>query len=97
MKFVKEEVYPSAKLPGWKGYLVKGRYGDRVGQYLWIWEIESLEALTRYVSAQEAYSEEMIQWYEDHPEYKKIDEKWATFSPTIVGFNTIYTDYVVVE
>jgi hypothetical protein len=95
-KFVKEEIYPYA-LPGWKGYLLKGHYGDRAGQYLWVWEIESLEALTRYYPAQDTPSEELNQYFEAHPEIQGIVEKWYTFSPTLFGTNTMYTDYVVIE
>ena len=98
-KFVAEEMYPlygSIGPSGWEFYLLKGDTGDREGKYLWLWEIESLEALRRIYPSPNELSEEGQQWFESHPELAEILEKWSTFSPSVPGENTIYTDYVVV-
>jgi hypothetical protein len=96
-RFMRDEVYPAPQLPGWNGYLAKGYYGDRADQYIWIWEIESVDCLKRFFPAEDQPSEEFKVWIATHPEVNDVMKKWATYSPTLPTANTVYTDYVVIE
>jgi len=96
-KFVTEEMYPLPTFEGVKNYLLKGDRGDREGKYLVMSEFESVEARDRMVPSPDQPSEEAQKFQEAHAaEFEKVLEKWATFSASIFGENTIYTDYVVV-
>ncbi len=89
-KFVTEEIYPLPETEGWKGYLLKGDRGDREGRYLWMWEVESIEARDRGSPTPGEMSEESQQLLASHA---AVLEKLSTFA---TDFAAIYTDYVVV-
>jgi hypothetical protein len=89
-KFVIEEVYPVSELEGVEFYLLKGDRGDREGKYLWVMEIESVEARDRLFPSPGESSGEVRQFFES---YAAVLEKWETLATPI---DVIYTDYVVV-
>ena len=89
-KFVKEEVYPTLELEGVESYLLKGDRGDREGKYLWVMEVESVEARDRLFPSPGESSEEVRQFFES---YAAVSDKWGTFATPV---DVIYTDYVVV-
>jgi hypothetical protein len=89
-RFVTEEVYPAPEPEGVKSYLLKGDRGDREGKYLWVMEIESVEARDRLFPSPGESSEEARQLFES---YAAVLEKWETFATPM---DVIYTDYVVV-
>jgi len=100
-KFMTEVVPKMAPWEGWKYYLLKGDRGDREGKYLWMVEISGVEARDRFmpshnVSSEEARQREESLSEEEKKRQKEMFEKYATFTPSIVGDNTIYTDYVVI-
>jgi hypothetical protein len=83
-------VYPLPNPEGWKSYLLKGDRGDREGKYLWVIEVESVEARDRFFPAPGEISKEAQQFFEAQA---AVFEKWTTFATDL---DTIYTDYVVV-
>jgi hypothetical protein len=88
--FVLEEVYPVLNLEVWNYYLLKGDRGDREGKYLWMIEVESVEARDRFFPSPGEMSKEVQQFIEAQA---AVFEKWATFATPI---DVISTDYVVV-
>ena len=89
-KYVMEEVYPVPTPEGSKYYLLKGDRGDREGKYLWMMELESVEARDRLFPSPGEMSKEAQQFFEAQA---VVAEKWATFATPM---DVIYTDYVVV-
>jgi hypothetical protein len=81
--------------PGWHIRLLKGDRGVREGKYLVLFEIENAEARDRFAPAPDQSNEETDQFLEKHKEtLEPIFQKWATFSPTDLGSNLNYTDYL---
>jgi hypothetical protein len=96
--FFLNEVTKAAFYPGWKVRLLKGDRGARKGKYLMLVDIESLEARERFSPTPNEASEEANQFDQEHKdELEPVFQKWATFSPTQIGQNSIYTDYLVLE
>lgn len=96
--FFLNEVTKAAFYPGWSARLLKGDRGARKGKYLMLVDIESVEARDRFSPAPNEGSEEANQFDQEHKEeLEPVFQKWATFSPTQVGQNSIYTDYLVLE
>jgi hypothetical protein len=96
-RFMAEALPKLQNLEGWKPVLLKGDRGDRAGKYLWMWELESLEALYRFCPTPDEPSAELEQYMEAHSEeVEEFMAKYATFTPCIPGENTVYTDYVVI-
>lgn len=94
-RFVKEEVSAVEAMPGWKGYLLKGDRGERAGKYLWVYEIESVEVRDRAAPSETEFSAEAMQYFESHPEFGRVMEKFAKLTN---GLPSLFsTDYVVVE
>ncbi len=96
-RFVLEEVLPLPLYPGWKARLLKGDRGERVGKYVLLIEIDSVEARDRYFPAPHQPSEEAQAFDQAQPSAAgAIWDKWSMYSPTIPGVNIIHTDYVEV-
>jgi hypothetical protein len=100
-KYMAEIVPKIPQYEGWKSYLLKGDRGDREGKYLWLIEIPSVESRDRFSPSHNVASEEAQRLSESLSEEAKkwqqqTLEKYATFTPSIVGENTVYTDYVVI-
>jgi hypothetical protein len=94
-RFFAEEIAPSPMVPGWKVHLLRGERGARVGKFLVLLEIESVEARDRYFPNPGEESEEVTRFFEQHPEAAAALEKWNKMGP--FGSRTdISTDYVAV-
>ena len=81
---------------GWQIHLLKGLRGDRAGRYLLMYEIESVEALNRYVPTllPEGRTEEAKRCLEAFAaEWGETLEKWDSF---VTPEGIIFTDYVVI-
>ena len=78
--------------PGWKTYLLKGDRGDRAGQYLLLFEIESVEARAQIFPRPDEVSEEYGRFREQHPESTAVWDKYAGGLADPHGT----TDYVVI-
>ena len=90
-RFVVEEYFsPEIELPGWHGMLVKGERGANVGQYIIVYEINSVFTRNYFVPEPSIQSEEA----------KAIIEKWggswAQLQKRVSEMAEIseYTDYV---
>ena len=95
--FVKGELSHISWFEGWKSYVLKGLRGDREGRYLWVFEIESVEALNRFSPGvgPDGFTEEAQQFMEAHAEeWEPLTKKWDSLA-TSTG--EIFTDYLVVE
>jgi hypothetical protein len=96
--FVLNEMSTAPMYPGWSMRLLKGERGERKGKYLLLIDIESLEARDRFAPAPDKGSEETAQFDQEHKdEVEPLFQKWNTFSPTQIGQNSNYTDYLVLE
>jgi hypothetical protein len=104
-KFMTEVMPAMQPFEGWKYYLLKGNRGDREGKYPWLIEIDSVEARDRFMPAHNVPSEELRQREEQEQEslseeekqqQEEMQAKYAALTPSIVGQNTVYTDYVVI-
>jgi hypothetical protein len=95
-KFFREKVAPLPGFPGTKWHLLKGERGDRVGKYLVLVEIESVEARNRFAPAPDGSSDEAQRFMETHKAaIAPVLAEWEKLASG-VGAPTIYTDYVVV-
>ena len=96
--FFRNEVAKAPVYPGWKVQLLKGDRGARNGKYLLLFDIESVEARDRFAPGENLGSEEANQFNEQHKEeMEPFFQKWATFSTTEIGVNTVFTDYLVLD
>jgi hypothetical protein len=92
-QFYREEASQAATLEGWKGYLLKGDRGEREGKYVFLVEIESIEARDRYSPMPDETSEEAKRIVESSAD---VWEKWSRLATT-PRQDTMYTDYIVVS
>ena len=96
--FFRNEVAKAPFYPGWSARLLKGERGARQGKYLMLMDIESVGARDRFSPAENQESEETKQFVEQHKdELEPVFQKWGTFSPTQMGVNSVYTDYLVLD
>jgi hypothetical protein len=96
--FFLNEVAKSPFYPGWSFRLLKGDRGERKGKYLMLIDIESVESRDQFAPAANQGSEEATQFDQEHKdELEPLFQKWGTFSPTQVGQNSNYTDYLLLD
>jgi hypothetical protein len=96
--FFHNEVAKAPFYLGWSFRLLKGDRGERKGKYLMLVDIESVEARARFSPAANESSEEATQFDQEHKdELESLFQKWGTFSPTQVGQNSKYTDYLALD
>jgi len=93
-RFVAQEFIPNMGVEGWTAHLAKADRGERAGKYAIILEIESTAARDRYTPGNNEISEEGQRAFAG---LAAAVEKWATFSSTIPGQSTVFTDYVLVD
>ena len=87
------EVASSAQPEGWRTLVLKGERGPRSGNYLMIFEIDSLEARNRlYPEEGHPYQEEDERFDQENHESAAA---WERLSAMIVNLD-IATDYVVI-
>jgi len=89
-RFVTEQL-AAMSLSGFTPHLLKGDRGKRAGQYALLTEFDSVEVRNRYYPTEGSQGEGMEAPTQD------FIEKWASFSPTILGDPDLYTDYIAVE
>ena len=96
-KFMAEAMPQTVWFEGWKVHFCKGDRGEGIGEYVLLYELESVEARNRYSPAPNTNSEEAEGFSESLTEEQRkasqtIGEKFATFSSA--DLNAIYTDWV---
>jgi len=84
------EIAKAPDLPGWKASLGKGDRGEQVGNYLILWEIESVERRDEIAPASEQRSEEARRYIE------ATATLWQTFTEMATPTWNVFTDYVVI-
>ena len=84
------EIAKAPDLPGWKASLGKGDRGEQVGNYLILWEIESVERRDAIAPAPGQPSEEGRRWIEATAALWQILNEMA--SPAW----DVHTNYVVI-
>lgn len=78
--------------PGWRWTLLRGLRGERAGQFLMLYEIESAELRDRYVTPDGDKTALAQQFWQQHPEAQAVLTEWRTYG-TFSELPTIYTDY----
>ena len=94
-RFVVEQVYPLETPPGWTNCLLKSTGDQQASRYLVLWEIESPEALTRWMPAPGVYSEDAKLFRDSHPELRRIGQNWLAFVEHVPDESV--ANYMVVE
>ena len=84
------EIAKAPDLPGWKASLGKGDRGDQVGNYLFMWQIESVERRNEISPAPDQPSEEGRRYLE------ATATLWQTFTEMATPTWNVFTDYVVI-
>ncbi|MCP3968468.1 MAG: hypothetical protein GY750_18920 [Lentisphaerae bacterium] len=92
--FVREKGVFIPNYPGWKWVLLKGLRGERANQYLMLYEIESIEALNRYIDSNGMKTNEANKFLDNNLEAHLIIEEWKKYA-SFASIPTIYTDYVL--
>lgn len=92
--FVREKGVYIPNYPGWKWCLLRGFRGERVGQYIMLYEMESIEARERYVDSKGMKTEEGKAFWDAHPEATQILAEWKQYA-SFSNPPTLYTDYHV--
>ena len=87
---IRLELARAPDLPGWKASLGKGNRGNQVGNYLFMWEIESVERRAEVVPAPGQPSEEGRRYLE------ATAALWQTLDEMATPAWKVFTDYVVV-
>ena len=96
--FFLNEVAKAPFYPGSSVRLLKGDRGARKGKYLVLVDIESVKTRDWFAPTHNQLSEVAKQFDQEHKdEMDPVFQKWATFSPTQIGQNSNYTDYLVLE
>jgi hypothetical protein len=78
--------------PGWRWTLLRGLRGERVGQYLMLYEIDSAEQRDRYVTATGQKTEEAHAFWRQHADALEILAEWRKLG-TFSQLPTLFTDY----
>ncbi len=92
--FVAQEVNTMPPIPGWTWAISKGDRGDRIGKYVMIFEIESVEVLDRDLPLDDGPSPDMKKWFEATD---AVFQKFATFVVSAPGEGAPWTDYSVIR
>ena len=90
--FVRQKGVQIPSYPGWSWTLLRGLRGERAGQYLMLFEIDSSAERDRYVAADGNKTELARQFWREHPEALDILGEWKRYG-TFSELPTLYTDY----
>ncbi|MFI9383686.1 hypothetical protein [Kutzneria sp. NPDC052558] len=90
--FVRGEGVHLPLYPGWRWTLLRGLRGERTGQYLMLYEIDSAEQRDRYVTARGEQTELARQFWARHPEAEAVLARWRRLG-TYGELPTLFTDY----
>ena len=83
--------------PGWKARLLKADRGEREGKYAVLFEIDSVEARDRISPTPNSASDEAHAFDVQHAAtIQPVLEKWSTYTTSMIGQNTVFSDYVEV-
>ena len=86
---IRLELAKAPDLPGWKASLGKGDRGSQVGNYLFMWELESVERRNEVVPVPNQPTEEGRRYLE------ATATLWQTFKEMATPAWHVFTDYVV--
>lgn len=78
--------------PGWRWTLLRGLRGERAGQYLMLFEIESAAQRDLYVAPDGNQTALARQFWRDSPEAQSLLREWKDYG-TYAELPTLYTDY----
>lgn len=90
--FVREQGVKIPCYPGWRWTLLRGLRGERVGQYLMLYEMDSQAHRDRYVTATGQKTEAAKAFWQQHPEALEILAAWRKLG-TFSQLPTLFTDY----
>ncbi len=90
--FVREKGVQIPCYPGWRWTLLRGLRGERAGQYLMLYEIESQEQRDRYVTATGQKTEAANAFWQQNAAALEILAEWRKLG-TFSQLPTLFTDY----
>ncbi|SFC12718.1 Coproporphyrinogen III oxidase [Kosakonia oryzae] len=91
-EFVREKGCKIPCYPGWRWTLLRGLRGERAGQFMMLYEIESAECRDRYQRADGNLTPLARQFWRDRPQAQAILREWQRLG-TFSALPTLYTDY----
>ncbi len=90
-RFITEEFQRAPTFPGIRYNLLKGVRGQRVDQYLMVFEFESIETYQRIVPREGEFAEDYLAFLASEA-VKTVLERWKQLAMLT---NPAYTDYVI--
>ncbi|APS37242.1 MULTISPECIES: hypothetical protein [Serratia] len=90
--FVREKGVHIPCYPGWRWTLLRGLRGERVGQYLMLYEIDSVEQRDRYVTATGQRTTQAHEFWRQHADAQEILAQWRKLG-TYSQLPTLFSDY----
>lgn len=93
--FVREHGVGIPAYPGWQWTLLKGLRGERVDQYLMLYEAPSAQDYAKYIDANGDQTAHAQVFWHEHPEAQALIAEWKTFS-TYAELPTIFSHYSLV-
>lgn len=91
-RFVQEKGVHIPSYPGWSWTLLRGLRGERAGQYLMLFEIQSAAQRDLYLTAEGNKTPLARQFWHERPEAVDILGQWKRYA-TFSERPTLYTDY----
>lgn len=82
------------KVEGWHDYLLKGKYGQRVGEYVLLVEVDSLERRNLRYPPDGNITPETLAFLKTHPELQAFEEARQKQMALLAGYDI--TDYIVI-
>ncbi|ACX87309.1 hypothetical protein F6Q07_00245 [Pectobacterium parmentieri] len=90
--FVRQKGVHIPCYPGWNWTLLRGLRGERTGQYMMLFEIDSAAQRDRYLSADGNQTGLARQFWQENADALDIIREWRKFG-TFSELPTLYTDY----
>ncbi|QGZ42348.1 hypothetical protein IP92_04084 [Pseudoduganella flava] len=91
-RFVREQGAHLPCYPGWRWTLLRGLRGERTGQHLMLFEIDSAAQRDRYVGPDGNQTALARQFWRDHPHAQETIAAWKRHA-SFWELPTIFTDY----
>ena len=95
--FVREHGIQIPAYPGWRWTLLKGLRGERVNQYLMLYEAQNAEQYSYYIDRNGELTPHALEFWKQHLHAYHLLDEWKTFAtfaelPTIFSYYTLMAE-----